>query len=256
MNRYCAFDTETTGIQPGSRMLEIAAQVFLEDGSVERQWATLVNPGMPIPPDVVEINGITDEMVKDAPTAAQALEMFLAFAPADALLVAHNASYDIGIIEWEAQRAGAVLPGFAFIDTCEMARRAAKTKNARLDTLVEHFAIERLGDSHRALCDADAARQLYLRLRQAIQPWTTAWADAVKYHYAMELPEVIADLPALVAAGGDLSFAYEDGKGDRSERTIVPYGWANTETGLMFHGLCKLRGERRTFRGDRVLARA
>src|SRR3990167_4692211 len=100
---HIAFDVETTGVDPGSRILELAAIAFDENGVVLHEYDSLVNPGMPIPPDVTKISGITDEMVKDARTADIVLKNFFEWLPTN-LLIGHYAQFDTGIITWEAGR--------------------------------------------------------------------------------------------------------------------------------------------------------
>lgn len=247
--RYVAFDTETTGIEPGSRLVELAAIAFNPDDAIVDPIVWMVNPKMPLPPDASKVNNITDEMLAGAPTAGEVLQDFLAWLPAGATLIAHNAPFDCGIVAWELGRAGLIMRPTQVIDTLAMARAIRATPNNKLETLIEHYGIQRLGEGHRALSDADACRQYFLTsaLEAAPFPWSAGYA------YTDDFPPLLAELPELVANGTDLTFAYQDVKGEVTERTITPYGWALTPSGLTFHGMCKLRGERRTFRADRIV---
>ena len=253
------FDTETTGLDRGSRMLSLAA-IAVDESTYEEidrcEWT--VNPGMPVPPDVTKINGFTDETVKDAPPADQVLREFSEWVGKNRNLVGHYVSYDTGILTWEAGRAGIALPpGLLVLDTCEIARSLRRTKRNSLDALVEHYGIERCGEGHRAMSDADACLQ-YLRKVRATEhiayewtPWDSAGHD---YAYTDALPDPLRHLPDLVAAGAPLTFRYEDKDGALTERTITPYGWAAKGDGVYFHGFCHLRQERRTFHVERVLS--
>src|SRR5262245_61987692 len=95
---FVALDTETTGLSPvGDRVLEIAAAAFRADGYVGGEFGCLVDPGIPIPPELTRIHGITDEMVAGRPSVEEVLPEFLRFV-ADSVLVAHNAPYDVAML--------------------------------------------------------------------------------------------------------------------------------------------------------------
>lgn len=250
-----ALDTETTGIEPGSRLLEIAAIRFDADtGEPHEAFETLVNPGMPAPADALAINGIDPDHLPEAPRTAEALaDLFGWIGGEPAVLVIHNAPYDLGVLLWEAGRTGVAMPkALHVVDTLAIARVLGDTKRNDLQTLAEFHGLSRDGQGHRAMPDADLARQIYRKVWPRIEGQPQALEEiAIDYAFTSALPGLEC-LPDLVAAGAPLSFRYLDAKGAATERTITPYGWAETPTGLMFHGLCKLRGERRTFRADRV----
>ncbi len=154
------FDIETTGLSvQNCRITEIGA-VKIKDGKVLDTFNTFVNPEQPIPEEIVKLTGITNEMVKDAPSEADALRNFFAFlgkredTGGDVLLIAHNADFDTGFI-----RAAAVRNGLDFknpyLDTLALARfLIPDLKNHKLDTVAGHY---NLGDfNHHRACD-DAA---------------------------------------------------------------------------------------------------
>ena len=267
-----AFDSETTGIKPGSRAVEMAAILFDEDG-VYDVFETLVNPGMPITQDAMFVHQITNEMVADAPDTATALTAFFSWVASTGVteLVGHYVCFDTGVLSWEAGRCGLALPeGLVVHDTCEMAKHLKATKNNKLPTLVEHYRLTLRGTPHRALCDADACRQYFTLAEKAGVPLSRLPWDHAGHNYAYTdaLPSELTALPDLVAAGAPLTFTYRDSKGAETERTITPWGWYTQNDELYFNGLCHLRdrelresgAERkqgdaeRTFRADRVLA--
>ena len=253
---YIAFDTETTGIEPGSRMIEIAAIAFDGIGNILKTFNTLVNPGMPIPADATKVNNITDVMVESAPDTDKALCSFFDWLPLGTL-VAHYAQYDTGIITYEAGRVNMPLPeGLVVIDTCEIAKTVNETKNNKLTTLAAHYGLKYEGEAHRAVVDTDLVKQLFMlyknrEIPESPIPWEHAGHD---YKYPDELPDSLAGLPYIISKGEQLPFSYKDAKGDVTERNITPYGIAETSKGLMFHGWCHMREARRTFRADRIIA--
>ena len=152
------FDIETTGLSALScRITEIGA-VRIRDGQVLDTFQTFVDPECPIPADIVKLTGITDDMVKGAPSEREALEAFFAFLGkredgGEVPLIAHNADFDTGFIRAAAQRCGLPFEN-PYMDTLALARHLLPDlKNHKLDTVAEHYG---LGDfnHHRASDDA------------------------------------------------------------------------------------------------------
>lgn len=117
---FCAFDIETTGLSANTeRMTEIGAVIF-RDGEAVSRFQTFVNPGKPIPRNIVELTGITDRDVFDAPEEKEALKSFMDFAGGRPL-VAHNAEFDIGFMKAAARRTGLHFAP-TFLDTLTLAQ--------------------------------------------------------------------------------------------------------------------------------------
>lgn len=150
---FVAFDLETTGFsaQQG-RIIEIGAVRFRGDTLLDqRQW--LINPGLSIAPGATAVHGITDAMVTNAPAFEAVYAEFLAFV-GSAVLLAHNARFDIGFIAAEARRHELPLPPGAVIDTLALARhRYPGAESHRLEALVELLNLPQ-ADFHRGLVDA------------------------------------------------------------------------------------------------------
>jgi DNA polymerase III epsilon subunit-like protein len=248
------FDTETTGLEAGSRMVEIHSALLGDDLAVVDEFHALVNPGMPMPPDATAIHGITDAMLAGAKDAQAVLDDWLFWLVTHDVTVglAHFAPFDQSIITWECGRFGLSAPSIQVVDTCDMAKAIKATPNNKLDTLVEHYGIERQGDAHRARSDSLAVRDYFAIAKGLTEPKATAWASSCRY--PATLPKSLEALPKLIAAGDPFEFGYVDAKGVRTDRAIIPYGWAETDKGVNFHGLCLLRKERRTFLADRIAA--
>ncbi|WP_392425873.1 DEDD exonuclease domain-containing protein [Barrientosiimonas humi] len=154
---FVVVDLETTGGSPlASEITEIGA-VKVRGGEQLGEFQTLVNPGLPIPAFISVLTGITDRMVADAPRIETALPAFLEFARG-AVLVAHNAPFDITFLKTNAQRLGLEWPGPRVIDTAHLARQLVtrdEAPNRKLGSLARLFQASTTPD-HRALHDARA----------------------------------------------------------------------------------------------------
>lgn len=148
--------TTETGRAPADAITEIGA-VKVRGGAILGEFATLVDPQRSIPPQIVQLTGITTAMVGDAPTIDAVLPMFLEFA-GDAVLVAHNAGFDIGFLRAAAQRCDISWPRPKVLCTVRLARRVLSREEApsvRLAALARLFAVA-TQPTHRALDDARA----------------------------------------------------------------------------------------------------
>ncbi|MGW5107989.1 DEDD exonuclease domain-containing protein [Nocardia sp. NPDC004123] len=154
---FVVVDLETTGTSPeGDSITEIGA-VKVRGGEVLGEFATLVNPGCAIPPQIVQITGITTAMVVDAPRIEQVLPGFLEFARG-AVLVAHNARFDTGFLKAAAARCELPWPAFQTLCTVQLARRVLgkdEAPSAKLWYLAQLLGAE-TRPTHRALDDARA----------------------------------------------------------------------------------------------------
>ncbi len=153
---FVVVDLETTGAGPDATITEIGA-VRVQGGEVIGEFQTLVNPCTHIPPLIQVLTGITDAMVADAPRLDQVVPPFLEFARG-AVLVAHNAGFDVGFLKRACAAQGLPWPGFAVVDTVGLARGVLmrdEVPNVKLATLARHFSSPE-APNHRALADARA----------------------------------------------------------------------------------------------------
>jgi DNA polymerase-3 subunit epsilon len=166
---WVVVDLETTGGAParGHGIIEIGA-LRVAGGRIVDRFAQLVHPGRRLPPFITGLTGITDAMLADQPPIAAVLPRFIAFA-AGAVLVAHNASFDLGFLD-AARRA---IAGDVFDQphacTLRLARRLLPQLRRRsLDALAGHFGIP-LVDRHRALGDAQITVEVLFQLLELSQ---------------------------------------------------------------------------------------
>jgi DNA polymerase-3 subunit epsilon len=116
---FLALDTETTGLFPiMHRLVEIGAVRFRLDGRELATFQQLIDPHIPIPPDVQQVHGITDTMVRGKPTAEQIMPYFIEFLGApDTILLAHNTPFDLGFLTMALKRLGVACPPHSVFDT-------------------------------------------------------------------------------------------------------------------------------------------
>jgi len=154
---FVVVDLETTGGSAASCDITEIGAVRVRGGEVVGEFQTLVNPRSAIPPFIAVLTGITDAMVAGAPRLESALPAFLQFAR-DAVLVAHNAPFDLGFLRAGCDRLGVRWPSPESLDTARLARRVLTRDEAadcKLSTLARLFRASTTPD-HRALHDARA----------------------------------------------------------------------------------------------------
>ncbi|MDB5085927.1 MAG: polC [Bacilli bacterium] len=160
---YVVFDTETTGLNAAENTLIEIAAVKMRGQEILEEWTTLIDPQTDISPKITELTGITNEMVKHQPLLAEALPEFRTFC-SDAVLVAHNAEFDLGFISVCAGRIGMERWQNPVLDTLALSRKLyPKERNHRLKTLTTKFGVE-LVNHHRALDDTVATAKVFMYL--------------------------------------------------------------------------------------------
>ena len=163
---FVVFDLETTGFSPiQDKIIEIGA-VKVENGRITDKFSTFVNPKIPIPFKITQLTSITDSMVMEAPEIETVLPQFLEFI-GDAVLVAHNASFDVGFIEQNC-RYQDIQPDFTSVDTVAMARILLPTlAKFKLNIVAKALNIS-LENHHRAVDDAGATAEIFVKFIQML----------------------------------------------------------------------------------------
>lgn len=159
---FICFDIETTGLSAARDKITEIGAVKVENGIITDTFSTFANPEMPIPQKITQLTGITDEMVKDAPSQSEAVSAFLEFA-GDNVLVAHNAPFDTSFIAKACEDMGREY-NYTSIDTVAISRAIlTDIKNCKLDTVAKFL---RLGEfnHHRATDDAEMLAKIFITL--------------------------------------------------------------------------------------------
>ena len=272
---YAVVDVETTGLsaRTGDRICEVAV-VVARDGKPVDQFQSLVNPQRPISYGATAVNGISNAMVRDAPPFRKVAPM-LAQALDGAVLVAHNASFDLSFLSGEMAQAGVEPPSNPVIDTLALARRCYTFGSNRLGNVARSLGIQTQG-LHRALADATVTwyvlkRFLWdleaqgvstlgelLRLQGSLTPlggWNMAppimeWDGTQPYCPIQGLPPLVEQA---MRAHSPLRIRYAGSDGRQSERVVQPLRVTLREQATYLVAYCHLKQEERTFRMDRIV---
>ncbi len=168
---FVVVDLETTGGSPKDSAITEIGAVKVRGGEILGEFQTLVDPGEEIPPYISVLTGITTAMVVAAPRIGAVLPGFLEFARG-AVLVAHNAPFDIGFLKAACAENAIPWPAAGSVDTAVLARRLLtrdEVPNCKLATLAPYFAT-RTEPCHRALADARATVDVLHGLFERLGP--------------------------------------------------------------------------------------
>ncbi|WCK52859.1 PolC-type DNA polymerase III [Aneurinibacillus sp. Ricciae_BoGa-3] len=183
---YVVFDVETTGLSVVNNTIIELAGVKMKEGEIIGRFESFVNPHVPIPLNIQQLTNITDDMVQNAPELDQVIRDFLAFT-GDAVLVAHNARFDMGFLQTSCKQVGLPKVENPFLDTLEMARFLYPgMRNHRLNTLAGKFNVS-LENHHRAVDDSEATGYVFFNmLKEIIEQGITNLGD-MNNHVGLDL---------------------------------------------------------------------
>ena len=190
---YVVFDLETTGFSPiQDKIIEIGA-VKVEHGAITERFSTFVNPKIPIPFKITDLTGITDDMVMDAEPVEEVLPKFLDFV-GDAVLVAHNAGFDVSFIEQNC-RYQEIEKEFISVDTVALARVLLPTLSKyKLNVVAKALNIS-LENHHRAVDDAQATAEIFVRFVEMLKDREIFTLKELN-HFGSMNPDAIRKLPS------------------------------------------------------------
>jgi DNA polymerase III epsilon subunit family exonuclease len=257
---FAVVDVETTGLSPtyGHRVCEVGC--LRVRGGVELGWfESLVDPGRSISPGAFHVNRITAEMLEGAPTfdavAGPLLEVM-----EGAVLVAHNAPFDLVFLAAELEIARLPRPENPAIDTLSLARLAYRWPRNSLMAVAAALGVES-GAAHRAMGDVRTTfRVLERMLEELEQRWgVTRLGELIDFQggpisfpdsSVLPLPPTIAEA---MESGGRVRMRYVDARGQETERAVRPLRVSARHGNLYLVAHCYQRDALRTFRLDRVV---
>ncbi len=257
---FAIFDVETTGLSPayGHRICEVGC-LRVRNGVELARFESLVDPRRPISPGAFRVNRITAEMLQGAPTFEQVAGPLLNVLE-DAVLVAHNAPFDLGFLAAEFEIARLPLPENPVIDTLTLTRRAYSLARNSLSAVVAALGVK-VSPTHRALSDVQATCGVLERILLDLEcrRGITSLGQLIEFQggpipyphsRALSLPPTITDA---LENGGRVQMRYIDARGRETDRLVRPIR-VNARRGILYLiAHCYQRGEQRTFRLDRVV---
>ena len=225
--REIAFDTETTGLDPrnGDRLVEIGGVELINHVPTGRTYHVYLNPERDVPLEAFNVHGLSTEFLADKPKFAEVAQEFLEFV-GDAVLVIHNASFDMGFINMELSRVGmGPIPPAQVLDTLAIARRKHPGSPASLDALCSRYGIDNSRRTkHGALLDSEILAEVYIELiggKQAglafaVEEDAGPAVGTVPRERARAQPRPVPLPPRLTAAEREAHAAFISGIGDKA----------------------------------------
>jgi DNA polymerase III subunit epsilon len=181
--REIVFDTETTGLNPlgGDRLVEIGCLELVNRVETGRTFHAYFNPGRPMPSEAQAVHGLSDAFLADKPFFDELCEDLLEFI-GDSPLVAHNASFDFGFLNYELGQCGRpTVCTTRMVDTLAIARTRHPGAKHSLDALCTRFGVDRsLRVKHGALIDAQLLAQVYIELTGGRQIGLSLGSDPIR----------------------------------------------------------------------------
>ncbi len=160
-NKFVVFDLETTGFSPKNDKITEIGAIKIKNGEIIDRYNQLVNPGISIPEKIVQLTGISNELVKDEPNIEEVLPQFYQFIKGT-VLVAHNASFDMGFIRENFSKLNIDINN-PILDTLALTRALfPQLKSHKLNRVAKYLNVS-LENHHRAVDDAEATANIFLK---------------------------------------------------------------------------------------------
>jgi DNA polymerase III epsilon subunit len=252
---FTVLDVETTGLETflGHRMCEIGLLKFRGSEELD-SYSSLINPERLIPEDAINVHGITDEMVLNAPVFEGIAEDVLSFMKGT-VLIAHNAEFDLGFVAKHLRMAKQEVPDNLVVDTLILARRHFNFQSNALGAIASRLVINTEGE-HRALKDATITREVFRYFVKRLEVETLGeLLDLQGGSIPFPEAEETIPMPAIdeaIRSGRKLSIKYLSASGEETERIVAPIE-VNVRKGKpCLVAFCHLRKKQRTFRLDRI----
>ena len=254
--RFAFLDLETTGLSPwfGDRICEVGI-VISEGKRIRKQYRQLVNPDRLLSLGAASTNGLSDEDLKSAPLFAEVADEVLHWLKG-AVVVCHNAQFDIQFLDSEFKRLGREIQIPNLIDTLHLARQFFELPSYGLLSLAEAFRVPVIA-AHRALDDALTLRGVFFAMMEELKRFKKPLDDYIGIYNSPAWPNEGIQLPTelgeAIYSNKRLFIKYIDGDGEETERWITPKQVMGLADYIYLQAHCHLRNAERSFRLDRIV---
>jgi len=254
--RFAFLDLETTGLSPwfGDRICEVG--ILLTEGRrIKDTYQQLVNPECPLSPAAASTNGLKDADLRSAPVFAEVASE-VAACVRDAVVVCHNAQFDLQFLDSEFRRLGREIQVPNLVDTLFIAREHFDFVSYSLVNIAAEFHVQN-PDAHRALADALTDKAVFFGMMDALKPTGKTLDDFIGIYNSPAWPgdgiQLPTDLSEAIYSGKRIEITYIDKEGETTQRWITPIQVMGLQDYIYLRAYCHLRRDERTFRLDRIV---
>jgi DNA polymerase III epsilon subunit family exonuclease len=255
--RFAFLDIETTGLSPwfGDRICQIAI-VTTEGKRIKSTVDLLLNPERDLSPAASHINGLDESKLTGAPRFAEVTDQLEATLK-DAIIVCHNAQFDLQFLDNEYRKLGRTIEYPNLIDTLIMARDNFDLDSYSLQYLAEAFNVAKKLPNSRAQTDALTAKNVFFAMMDALKPNGKPLDDYIGIYNSPAWPQegmyLPIELSEAIHSGKRLFIKYMDKNGEVSERWISPTEVMGLADYIYLKAFCHTRNAERAFRLDRII---
>ncbi|MEN9564300.1 MAG: hypothetical protein RIR73_2544 [Chloroflexota bacterium] len=256
--RFAFLDIETTGLSPwfGDRICQIAV-IVTEGKRIKRTLDLLLDPERDLSPSAIHVNGLDGAALKGKPRFADAADQ-IAEALTDAVIVCHNAKFDIQFLDNEYRKLGRTIEFPNLIDTLLMARDHYELPSYGLEQLSKDFQVSTYIQGSRAFSDAVTMKNLFFVMADSLKTVNKTLDDLIGIYNSPAWPQggiyLPTELSEAIYSGKRLFIQYMDKDGEISERWVSPREVIGLSDYLYLQAYCHTREADRTFRLDRILS--
>ncbi len=255
--KFAFLDIETTGLSPwfGDRICQIAV-VVTEGKRIKSTVDLLINPERDLSPAAIHVNGLNDVQLRRAPKFEEITSQ-LEVIFKDAIVVCHNAKFDIQFLDSEYRRFGRQAEFPNLIDTMLIAQQFYQLPSYSLEHLAESFQVASKFQGSHAQADALGAKNIFFAMMDSLKQFNKPLEDYIGIYNSPAWPEEGVYLPIelseAINSGRRLFIKYVDKNGETSERWISQVKVLGLSDYLYLQAYCHTREAERTFRLDRIL---
>ncbi|HET9590367.1 MAG TPA: exonuclease domain-containing protein [Anaerolineales bacterium] len=254
--RFAFLDVETTGLSPwfGDRICEVGI-VLTEGKRIKQQVQMLVNPERPLSLAAASTSDLTDEELVEAPTFAEVADEIAEWLRG-AVVVCHNAQFDVQFLDSEFRRLGREIQLPNLIDSLLLARQYFELPSYSLYSIAEAFNIP-MTNVHRALEDAHIARSIFFSMMEGMKEFNKPLDEFIGIYNSPVWPNEGIQLPTelgeAIYSNKRMFIHYVNGEGVETQRWITPKQVMGLADYIYLKAHCHLRNAERNFRLDRII---